>query len=70
MERKLGETFRTPEGVELEVVKNNIGKGCYYLQNKSCFKSDAIDNIGECAKSKRPKYGDSVSFKQINKYFL
>ena len=64
MERKIGEVFLTPEGVELEVVENNTCKGCYYLESQDCIKSEIVDNIGECARLNRPKYGDSVSFKQ------
>jgi hypothetical protein len=64
MERKIGEKFLTPEGVELEVVLAvSFCKWCYYTANKECNIKEVEDNIGLCSRKERTD-GKEVIFKQ------
>ena len=62
MERPVGETFTTKEGVKLEVVKCISCKGCFYDSDKIC--EGNLDITGECAKEYRLRF-DSVIFKEV-----
>ena len=55
VERKIGEKFLTPEGVELEVVeKYDMCNGCYYYEKyldsdiENCSIDEIAELLGDC----------------------
>ena len=56
--RKIGEKFKTPDGVELEVCgQYNLCMGCYYYVAESVCDSDEVSELlGDC---------DGLIFKEV-----
>ena len=57
MKRKIGEKFKTPDGVELEVCgQYKLCKGCHFDESEACHSEDMSELLGDC---------DGLIFKEV-----
>ena len=51
MTRKIGEKFKTPEGVELKVCKkHDLCNGCYFYEHQDSVECSTEPLLGDCEK--------------------